>query len=434
MHIGRLIAREAWHRRIGFGLGVLATAVAAGCLTAELALLADHDRRSEALVAAKEAATAARMRALEDDYRRITKDMGFNLLILPAGQDLAEYHAAGCGTATMPEDHAGRLARNKLLTINHVLPALQRKVKWPERERTVLLTGVRGEVFIQNARQKPILDVVPAGTMVVGHELHRSLKLRTGDRVALMGKEFRVGRLHPERGTVDDITIWINLAEAQALLDAPGRISSILALECGCAADRLAGIRTEVGAILPDVQVVEFAGQAIARAETRNRAEAEAKAALQAEKDARQRLRAERAAAAAVLVPTVTGAAAVWLGMLSLANVRERRGELGILRAVGLRTRQVMTLVLGRAAAIGLVGAGIGLAGGLVAAGLLAGAGADVAGDAATTAVGTVRVPPIEPFAGAAILLAAPVLAMAAAWLPALLAVRQDPAESLREL
>ena len=61
-----------------------------------------------------------------------------------------------------------------MATINHVLPSLQQKLVWPEQQRTILLVGVRGEVLLHSAKQKPILDVVPAGTMVVGYELHQS--------------------------------------------------------------------------------------------------------------------------------------------------------------------------------------------------------------------------------------------------------------------
>jgi hypothetical protein len=49
-----------------------------------------------------------------------------------------------------------------------------------------------------------------------------------------MGHEFKVSKTHRQRGTKDDITIWINLDVCQQLLGMDNRINSILALECNC--------------------------------------------------------------------------------------------------------------------------------------------------------------------------------------------------------
>lgn len=418
MSVFRLVLCEIRHRALGFLLGVLAVLAAAGCLVAAVTLLAAHDRRTEELVAAQEAALRERMASLEDDYRKITKGLGFNLLILPKEQSLGDFYADDYAAKTMPEEYAGRLARAKILTVNHVLPTLQRKVKWDERDRTILLAGVRGEVYIQSAKQKPILEAVPAGSMVVGHELHRSLGLKIGDKVPLMGRTFTVSRLQSERGSRDDITVWINLGEAQELLDQKGRINGILALECGCEPDTLARIRDEVGALLPDTQVVEFRTQAVARAEARNRAEREAREAVEQETKNRAELRAEREAFAAVLVPVVLLAAAGVVGVLTLANVRQRREEIGILRALGVRSSQVLTLVLGKALLTGLLGGALGLAAGLGAAGLLRERGAALL---------------FDPVLAGWVVVGAALVAALAAWLPALLAARQDPAVILRE-
>ena len=431
MNLTRLIVREICYHKLNFALGVLSVLVAVGCLVAELSLLDRHDRETEQIIAAKEkqtetmllahdertremlkahdertrmivdaqeAETKKRTTELEEAFRKI--NLSFNLLILPKDQNLADLYADDFAVKDMPEEYAQKLVKAKVITINHVLPTLQQKLKWPEQERTIILVGIRGEVLIQSARQKPILDTVPAGKIVLGHELHRSLKARVGDKVKLLGREFEVVELQLEKGTKDDITVWINLAEAQELLGKKGRINGILALECGCAADRLAKIREEVGAVLPDTQVVEYASQAVTRAESRDRAAVEAVAAirqvkesraklrheteslqaeslqktsslladaLQKEKDNRAMLRQQREAFAAVVIPVVLLGAALWIGFLALANVRERKNEIGILRAIGLGARQILCLFLGKAVLVGFLGAALGyLAGALV--------------------------------------------------------------------
>ncbi len=424
MTLHRLIFREILHRKLSFALGVFSAAVAVAFLVAALAILQKHDARTEQIIAAKETETQQQMAKLEDDYRKLMLKMGFNVMILPKDQNLSDLYADDFASKYMPEEYATRLAKSRVATINHILPSLQQKVKWPERERTVLLMGVRGEVYLQSASQKPLLDMVAPGTMIVGQELARSLPLKVGDKTKLMGREFAVAKINPERGNKDDITVWINLSEAQELLDKRGLINGILALDCTCdTVDRLGRIRPEIARILPDTQVIEYASQALTRAEARQRAGAEALASVEREKEGRAKLRSEREALISVLVPVVMVGSAVWIGMLALANVRDRRGEIGILRALGLRSRQILVIFLGKAVVIGLGGAalgyGVGRAVGVFwreAPGVAAGSFAFVDGRLLFL-----------------VLVAAPVLAALASWLPALVAAQQDPAETLRE-
>jgi putative ABC transport system permease protein len=424
MKLRRVIVREILHRKLNFSLGVVSVGLAVACVVGSLAALQKHDARTEQIIAAKEAETRERMARLEDDYRKITKELGFNVLILPRNQNLSDLFAQDYATNTMPEEYVERLAKSQVATIQHLLPSLQEKLKWPEHERTIILMGVRGEVPILRADpKKPILEPVPPSTMVVGFELHRSLKLQAGDKVRLMGREFTVGRAQPERGTKDDITIWINLKEAQELLHRPGLINGILALECVCAADSLDKVRAEITRILPETQVIEFHSQTLARAEARQRAAAEAREAIQKEKDNRARLRWERQALVAVLGPVVVLACGAWIALLSLSNVRERRTEIGLWRALGVRAHVILGLFLGRAVLIGLGGAvwGYGL-GWAIGAWWREGPGlAQVAG------------PRPDPILALAVLAGAPFLAVLASWLPSFLASQQDPAEVLSE-
>ena len=424
MNLYRLVFREILHRKLSFSLGVISAAVAVAGLVAALAILQKHDARTEQIITAKEAETRQQMVKLEDDYRKLMLKMGFNVMILPKDQNLSDLYADDFASNYMPEEYATRLAKSRVATINHILPSLQQKVKWPEHERTVLLMGVRGEVYVQSQQQKPLLEMVAPGTMILGHELARSLPLKAGDQTKLMGHEFAVAKINPERGNKDDITVWINLTEAQELLGKRGLINGILALDCTCdTVDRLSRIRPEIARILPDTQVIEYASQALTRAEARQRAATEAQTSIQREKDGRATLRGEREALAAVLVPVVLVGSSIWIGLLALANVRERRCEIGILRALGLRARQILLIFLGKAVVIGLGGAAFGYVVGRVVGALWRDApGAQPLHTAF-----------IDPRLLLLVLVAAPVLAALASWLPAMSASQQDPAVVLRE-
>ncbi|OGV62331.1 MAG: hypothetical protein A2283_10425, partial [Lentisphaerae bacterium RIFOXYA12_FULL_48_11] len=361
MNLRRLIFREICFRRVNFLLGVLSVGVAVAGLIAALSILHKSDLRTDQIIAAKEEAMREQMARLTDDYRKLMLKMGFNVLILPIDQNLSDLYAEDFASKYMPEEYATRLAKSRVATINHILPSLQQKVKWPERERTVLLMGVRGEVYMQSKKQKPLLEAVAQGAMIIGYELARSLQIKEGDKVTLLGRGFSVAKVNPERGNKDDITVWVNLSEAQEMLDKKGLINGILALDCTCdTVDRLGRIRAEIAGILPDTQVIEFASQAVARAEARARAAVEAEGSIQREKEGRAKLRTEREALAAVLVPVLILGSAVWIGFLALANVRDRRTEIGILRALGLSSRQILVIFQGKAVIIGFVGSVIG--------------------------------------------------------------------------
>ena len=424
MNLYRLVYREILHRKLSFSLGVVSASVAVASLVAAWAILQKHDARTEQIIAAKVEGTRQQMAKLEDDYRKLMLKMGFNVLILPKDQNLSDLYADDFASKYMPEEYATRLARSRVATINHILPSLQQKVKWPERERAVLLMGIRGEVYIQSTQQKPLLEPVAQGTMILGHELARNFALSAGDKTPFMGREFTVAKVNTERGNKDDITVWISLSEAQELLAKPGLINGILALDCTCdTLDRLGRIRPEIARILPDTQIIEYASQALTRAEARQRAAAESQASIQREKEGRDQLRTEREALAAALVPVVMLGSSLWIGLLALANVRDRRGEIGLFRALGLRSRQLLLIFLGKAIVIGLAGACLGYFVGRF------------IGVMWREAPGAVPIPMalIEPRLLLLVLVAAPLLAALASWLPAVCAAQQDPAVVLRE-
>jgi ABC-type lipoprotein release transport system permease subunit len=271
-----------------------------------------------------------------------------------------------------------------------------------------------------------LVQPVPEGTIVLGHELHQSLQLEPGQRTRLLGREFSVHRCHEQRGSQDDITAWIHLAEAQELFDMEGRLHAILALECLCAG--MPGVekfRAEVGRVLPGTEVLEFGTQALTRAEARFALGKEARAELAREEQARADMRKARESFAAVLLPTILLLSGVGLAALAAANARSRCGEFALLRALGLRGSGILALVLGRYALLALPG---GLAGWLAGAtgGLWLAAWLDPIALAAPAPVLAWR-------EGIGLLAMAVLAAVAAAWLPALIAVRRDPAAVLKE-
>ena len=124
----------------------------------------------------------------------------------------------------------------------------------------------------------------------------------------------------------------------------------------------------------------------------------------------------------ALIMPLVIIACGFWIGALAMLNVRQRFEEIGILRAIGYRSKDVAFLFLGRSVVIGLFGAVLGF--------LLG------------TGVALNYGPRIFEFASRSMspqfvwlfyaLVAAPLFAAAASFIPAVSAIAWDPATSLR--
>src|SRR5438874_2610440 len=110
MSIGRMVLREILFRKLGFALSVLAVAVGVGCLIYQFLLLEEHDRRTEHFMSEKEGETRKEMDKLEDEMRIITKNLGFNIRILPKDLNLRDYHTRNYADKYMPEEYATRLA------------------------------------------------------------------------------------------------------------------------------------------------------------------------------------------------------------------------------------------------------------------------------------------------------------------------------------
>ncbi|MFV0444377.1 MAG: ABC transporter permease [Planctomycetaceae bacterium] len=444
MSLLTLIVREIRHRRGTFLLGSLGVAVAvAGVLIA--AVLLERDRiETDALLAAKSALVEARVAArqaevkksgaeLQDGIRKHMTKLGFNVLILPEQQNLSELHLTGTLTETIPEIYVRKLADSGIVTINHLLPMVTKRLTWPERNREIILVGTRGEVpILHRSEKKPLLDAVAPGQMIVGYELHHQLGLKPHDRVTFLDRELEVTTLQPQRGTSDDVTIWIDLTEAQKLLGLQNLIHGILALECECSGDRISQVRQEIQGILPGTQVIERYSQALARAEARAQASATAVAALAAEEAAgQQTLSQERLSRTALeeqhrqlahwLVPATLLVSATWIGVLAWLNVRQRRDEIGILRAIGLSRRGILAAVEGKAVLIGLLGSVVGLAAAWIL-GEWARRGTSLPDWLSSPEI--VRLVWGTP--AAAVLLAA-----VASWLPAVMAANHDPARIL---
>lgn len=377
MSVFHLVFKEIRHRRLNFLLALLAIAAAVTLFVSVLTMGQASDREAT----------------------RLMRDMGFNLRIIPKDTNMEDFWATDFAKEDMPEEYVHRLAAQPGLAVNHLVATLQKKVIW--RDRQVLLTGILPEVTPADKPKSPMSFSIEEGTVYAGSEVARALRLNEGDIIDLFGKQFTVAKSLAESGSKDDIRIYGHLHDIQSVTGKQGRINEIKALHCLCYGGDLGTLREHLARALPDTQVKELRSIALARAETRRMVEKYA----------------------AFVMPVVMLVCGAWIGVLTMMNVRERRQEIGILRALGFGSGKIASLFLGKAAIVGFVGAAMGFA---------VGTGLALRFGPGIFRVTAGMMAPVYTLLWWALGIA-PVFAAIASFLPAMVAVTQDPAVALIE-
>lgn len=349
MNLFKLTFRELLHRRVNFLLGLVSVLLATAVLSGSLLLLGAYDRQTDELLAARQAELEAQIQLLQADTVRAMDHLGFNITILPAGQNLADWYAEDYAAQTMPASFIQTLETSGLVTIENLVPALRQKVRWPETQWKVIIAGIGGA------------EAPPAGQIDIGTEIARGLSLKTGDTLQLMGHPFIVRNVMMQEAAADDVTLTLSLAAAQELLDKVGQISEIRALQCRAAWRDVKRIREEVSRILPGTQVIEKGSEVLTKVTVIRQVEEKGAAQIENERVARDRMRRSVQRTLGILLPFLLLACTAWIYLLTADNTARRTAEIGTLRSLGFSSGVIAAVFLLRAALIGLIGGAAGL-------------------------------------------------------------------------
>jgi putative ABC transport system permease protein len=262
---------------------------------------------------------------------------------------------------------------------------------------------------------------IEPGTAYLGYELGRDHEV--GEEITVGDTKLTIAKILPEHGDIEDILLATSLKDAQEILDKPDRVNLILAIGCRCAGERLPKVRKQLETVLPETKIFEHRTQALARAEQRNLVAQDREEIVTKVETQRSNSQQRMERYAAVTTPLMILISAFWVGTSTLINVRERRSEIGLLRALGKGSARIAMLFLGKAILIGILGGLAGFALGTATAQWMGQSLMDIPGD---------MIAPIYwllPWA----LLGTPLLCAMAAYLPTLIAVVQNPAVVLRD-
>lgn len=278
--------------------------------------------------------------ASKNETRVLTRDMGFNLKILPKETDMNKFWVNGYSEHYMPEDYAQQIVDARKFSYAHLTATLHKQIVWNDQE--VILTGISpNELEPKQMKKSKMIFAVTPGKVYVGYEIARQFHLEVGGTMEVLGKQFEIEHCLAETGSNDDIRIFFDLSELQQLLHLENKINEIMALNCMCSTkgdDPLGVIRSDLESILPDAKVIMNRTIATARE--------------------RQRKMVDNYMA--VLLPVFLIVCALWIATFSMLNVMQRKTEIGLLRAMGFGTWYVIRLFLWRVIFIGILGAVVG--------------------------------------------------------------------------
>ena len=187
------------------------------------------------------------------------------------------------------------------------------------------------------------MDALDPKETLVGSAAAIRLGLAEGDAMALEDRSYRVAKVLPETGTVDDDRVFLHIHEVQAITGIEAQVSSIEIM--GCCNAISDGLLAKLRNILPDTRITTV------------------KQIVSTQIDTNQLMK--RVSLSFLFIVLFVGA--VSIGNYMWANVNERRREIGILRMIGTPKSGIYGMLLMKALVLGLVGGVLGFVLGTVA-------------------------------------------------------------------
>ena len=206
-----LIFKELLHRKVSFLLSLVA-AIAAVALCVAISMTQS---------------------AAQNETRRTTRDIGSNIFIIPKAADEFDYFNTGFSEQTMPEETVHEMAQAPNISYNHLIATLTQEITIEGRK--VRLVGLSGALHPPGRRKKSKMGfAIKKGHVYVGYRIAEVLSAKKNDDVQFLDRQWTVERIEPEKGTIEDITIFGELSDVQQALEQQGRINEIKAIDCLC--------------------------------------------------------------------------------------------------------------------------------------------------------------------------------------------------------
>jgi len=377
----KLILKEIRHRKFNFNMGLLGMITIVGLVVFFYTMT----------------------RATQQETIRLTRDMGFNVRIIPGETDINQFWVDGYSKLSMSQEVVDKLVAQKSINYAHLTATLHKRIQW--RDKQVVLTGIASEEREPSgATKSKMIFAIEKGKVYLGYEIANQLNIAEGDVIDILGRQFEVSKTLTESGSEDDVRIYFDLETLQKLVKMEGRVNEVMAINCMCSTkngDPLGELRAELQKIAPEAEVIMKSSVA----------------------DAREKQRKMTDQYFVYLFPILLIICALWLASVTMTNVKERSSEIGIMRALGFTSWKISKQFFLRALLLGFIGALIGFAMGTILSYQLG---------PYIFSVAKISIAPNYTLLLLAILIG-PLFAALASLLPVLWAVNRDSAELLKE-
>ena len=344
MRLTNLALKELWHRKSQLVSGLLA-------ITLGIAVIVGI--RSISVVSEK--AVAINL-----------DNLGANILVLPQAASVDNYYSADIDAPTFPESYVEKIVTSTLPGVDNMSPKLTRRIKIGNDN--IVLTGIlpKSEIaskpiwqqgglvgnkvsascspkpgtepakYKDAKLQRKGIDDLAATDCYVGSAIAVKLKLKESSSLDIMGTQFKIAKILPETGTVDDDRVFANLHTVQTLLGTGEQIRAIEIM--GCCNEISEGLLGKLRNILPDTRITTI-GQIVSTQIETNRM-------------------MNKISLVFLIIILFVGS--ISIGNYIWANVNERRKEIGILRMIGYHKRHIYYILVLKALIMGIVGGIIG--------------------------------------------------------------------------
>lgn len=142
-----MFLKEILHRRVNFIFTLLGVMVAVAIMVSFYTLT----------------------KATWNETRLLTRDMGFNLRIIPSETNMDDFWMQGHSSEYMPELLVQRLIVQKSINYAHITASLHKRIKWEGQE--IILSGISPDEKEPNgARKSKMIFAIPKGKVIVGYE------------------------------------------------------------------------------------------------------------------------------------------------------------------------------------------------------------------------------------------------------------------------
>ena len=296
--------------------------------------------------------------------------LGANVLVLPQGATVDDYHTADIDAPTFPEEYVERMVTSALLGVENISPKLTRRREVEGKKLVVTgvlpdsevatkptwqLEGLEGEKpHCHNCKgglgeladprlKRKAIEELGKDECLLGSQAAAVLFKRVGDEVELKGEQGEAVKLKltailPTTGTVDDDRVFMHLHSMQEMLGIGSQVSAIEVM--GCCQEISAGLLSKLRNVLPDTRVTGIQQIVSTQVETNKLM--------------------DKLSWGILLIVLIVGGLSI--GNYMWGNVTTRRREIGILRMLGARRARIIGMLLTKAIVLGLVGGILGYA------------------------------------------------------------------------